>query len=161
MSQFNPYAKFMDGRTSEAILAESGATLALLLTQIGPARVHLAPAPGKWSPAEIIAHLADCEIAFAFRIRQALAEENHVIQPFDQDKWAAHYRDANAEEALALFLSLRNWNLKLIHKALPANANRAVTHPERGTMSFTGMLESFAGHDLNHIAQLKAMAATA
>jgi len=37
---------------------------------------------------EIISHLADCEIVFAFRLRQTLAEDNPTIQPFDQDKWA-------------------------------------------------------------------------
>lgn len=161
MSPYNPYAKYMDGRTPEVILAESGATLALLLTRIGPVRVHQTTAPGKWSPAEIIAHLADCEIAFAFRLRQALAEEGHVIQPFDQDKWAMHYSESNAEEALALFIALRNWNLKLIQNVMPASASRRVTHPERGSMSFYEMLESFAGHDLNHIAQLKTMTASA
>ncbi len=47
------------------------------------------PVLGKWSAAEIVSHLADCEIVFAFRLRQTLAEDNPTIQPFDQDKWAA------------------------------------------------------------------------
>lgn len=158
MSQLNPYAKFLDSRPVESILAESGSTLALLLTEIGPTRANTAPAPGKWSPAEIICHLADCELVFAFRLRQTLAEEGHIIQPFDQDKWAVHYPDTDAGEALALFIALRYWNLKLVHKSLPAAANRTVTHPERGTMTFQTIVETMAGHDLNHIAQLTAIA---
>ena len=158
MNQLNPYAKFLDGRPVEAILADSPSALALLLTELGPVRSNTALAPGKWTPAEVICHLADCELVFAFRLRQTLAEEGHVIQPFDQDKWAVHYPDTDAGEALALFSALRNWNLKLIHNALPTSANRTVTHPERGTMAFQTIVETMAGHDLNHIAQLKAIA---
>ncbi len=158
MNQLNPYAKFLDGRPVEAILADSPSALALILTELGPMRSNTAPAPGKWSPAEVICHLADCELVFAFRLRQTLSEEGHVIQPFDQDKWAVHYPDTDAGEALALFIALRNWNLKLIHKALPTSANRTVTHPERGTMTFGTIVETMAGHDINHITQLKKLA---
>ena len=54
-------------------------------------RIEESPAPGKWSPHEILCHLADCELVFSFRIRQALAEDHHVIQPFDQEIWARNY----------------------------------------------------------------------
>ena len=43
---------------------------------------------------------------------------------------------------------------RLIQNALPAAADRKVTHPERGTMTFQTIVETMAGHDLNHIAQL-------
>src|SRR5208337_3366014 len=113
------------------------------------------PAPGKWSAAEIACHLADCEIAFGFRLRQTLAEDNHVIQPFDQEKWAASYDGVAAGQALATFAALRNWNLQLINSALPTSANRSVSHPERGEMTFKSIVETMAGHDLNHLTQLR------
>ncbi len=49
------------------------------------------PAPGKWNAREIVCHLADTELVFAFRLRQAIAEPDHIVQPFDQDKWASNY----------------------------------------------------------------------
>jgi hypothetical protein len=158
MSTLNPYEGFLDGRPVEAILASTEARLASLLDAIGPEKAELAPAPGKWSPAEIVCHLADCELAFAFRLRQTLAEENHVVQPFDQDKWAATYGGIPASEALDVFSALRGWNLKLIGAALPAAANRPVTHPERGAMTFGDIVATMAGHDLNHLAQLQKIA---
>jgi hypothetical protein len=158
MSTLNPYEAFLDGRPVESILASTAAQLATLLEAIGPERAALAPAPGKWSPAEIVCHLADCELAFSFRLRQALAEENHVIQPFDQDKWAATYPGVSAGQALEVFSALRGWNLRLIGFALPAAANRPVTHPERGAMTFGDMVATWAGHDLNHLAQLRKIA---
>ena len=155
MSELNPYARFLDGRPLEAILAETGARLSSLLAAIGPEKAFFPPAPGKWSPAEIVCHLADSELVFAFRLRQTLAEDAPVIQPFDQEKWAATYPGIPAEQALQLFKAVRGWNLRLIASALPAAAGRPVTHPERGTMTFLTLVETMAGHDLNHLGQLQ------
>jgi hypothetical protein len=158
MSELNPYAKFLDGRPVEAILSSIAHSIANQLQIIGPDRTNLEPAPGKWSPAEIVCHLADCEIAFAFRLRQTLAEDHHVMQPFDQDLWAVTYPGISATEALTTFSTLRNWNLQLINKALPIAGEKHVTHPERGTMTFRTIVETMAGHDLNHLAQLQRIA---
>ena len=158
MSALNPYAKFLDGRPIEVILASTSPALSALIKAIGPEKVTTPPAPGKWSPAEIVCHLADCEIAFAFRLRQTLAEDHPVLQPFDQEKWAATYAGIPATQALATFAALRSWNLALIAKALPDAADRPVTHPERGTMTFKTIVETMAGHDLNHLAQLQRLA---
>jgi hypothetical protein len=155
MSELNPYARFLDGRPLEAILADTGSSLASLLEAIGPDKAVVPPAPGKWSPAEIVCHLADCELVFAFRLRQTLAEDAPVIQPFDQEKWAATYPGVSAEQALQVFNAVRGWNLRLIVSALPAAADRPVTHPERGTMTFLTLVETMAGHDLNHLGQLQ------
>ena len=160
MSELNPYAKFLDGRPLETILSNTSHEVANRLQMIGPDRTSQSPAPGKWSPAEIVCHLADCEIAFAFRLRQTLAEDHHVLQPFDQEKWAATYSGNSAKDALNAFTALRNWNLLLIRKALPTSASKPVTHPERGTMTFQSIVETMAGHDLNHLAQLKKIATT-
>lgn len=160
MTELNPYAKFLDGRPLEAILSATSHEIANKLQMIGPEKSSEPLAPGKWSPAEIVCHLADCEIAFAFRLRQTLAEDHHVLQPFDQEKWAAPYPGVSAKDALAAFTALRTWNLKLIAKMLPGSASKPVTHPERGSMTFQTIVETMAGHDLNHLAQLKRMAAS-
>ncbi len=47
---------------------------------------------------QIVRHLADSEIASRFRLRQALAEPGHVIQPFDQERWADRERIGIANE---------------------------------------------------------------
>ncbi len=158
MSQLNPYDSFLDGRPIDKILASTADAIAECLKAIGPNRISLSPAPGKWSAAEIVCHLADCEIVFGFRFRQTLAEDGPTIQPFDQDKWAARYSGVPAAEALAAFSALRNSNLRLIRDALPGAAARSMTHPERGTMTFETVVETMAGHDLNHLGQLRRIA---
>ncbi len=158
MSQLNPYDSFLDGRPVETILNSTSAALASALAAINPDKVSTPPAPGKWSPAEIVAHLADCEIAFGFRLRQTLAEDDPVMQPFDQAKWAATYGGVSASQALEAFTVMRGWNLRMIRAALPAAAGRKATHPERGTMTFQTIVETMAGHDLNHLGQLQRIA---
>jgi hypothetical protein len=160
MSELNPYAKYLDGRPLDAILSASPGAIESLLEAIGPAALATPPAPGKWSPAEIVAHLADCELVFAFRLRQTLAEDNPVVQPFDQEKWAAVYPGISAAHALATFAAVRKWNLELLGRVLPAAANRPVNHPERGAMTFLTIVETMAGHDINHLEQLARIAAS-
>ena len=159
MSNLNPYEKFLDGRALDTILAATPAEIGKLLMAIGSEKENTSPAEGKWSPAQIIAHLADCELVFAFRLRQTLAEDAPIIQPFDQDKWAKTYLGVSARQSLEVFTAMRGWNLRLIGLALPDSANRPVTHPERGAMTFLTLVETMAGHDLNHLAQLKKLAA--
>lgn len=158
MSQLNPYDSFLDGRPVDAILSSTADAIADCLYAIGPERVNQPPAPGKWSVAEIVCHLADCELVFGFRLRQTLAEDAPTIQPFDQDRWAGWYRGVAAAEALEAFRAIRAWNLAMLRAALPAAAARTMTHPERGTMTFQTVVETMAGHDLNHLAQLKHIA---
>jgi hypothetical protein len=155
MSELNPYDKFLDGRALDTILAATPGEIGRLMLAIGADGENIAPAFGKWSPAEIVAHLADCELVFGFRLRQTLAEDSPVIQPFDQDKWARTYTGVPARLALEVFTALRDWNLRLIDQALPEAAARPVTHPERGAMTFLTIVETMAGHDLNHLGQLK------
>jgi uncharacterized damage-inducible protein DinB len=156
----NPYAKYLGDRNPQQVLAETPDKLASIFKQLGPAGVEKSPAPGKWSAREIVVHLADCEIAFAFRLRQTLAEDNHVLQPFDQKKWAASYAAYNAEAALHVFAAIRQWNLTLVHSLQPEAMSKAVNHPERGNMTFATILELMGGHDLNHLQQLETIAAT-
>jgi hypothetical protein len=166
MLELNPYARFLpagtDSRGLDAILSSTAGHLAELTEAIGATRLTTAPAPGKWTPAEILCHLADCEIAFGFRLRQTLAQDPalgaHIIQPFDQARWAHSYTSVTAPQALAAFTALRDWNLILIRNAPPAAATKPATHPERGTMTFQTILETMAGHDLNHLQQLQKLA---
>jgi len=152
----NPYAKFLENRNAREVIGETGARLAAVVAGNSSAVIERSPAPGKWSPRQILCHLADCEVVFTYRIRQALAEPNHVIQPFDQDAWARHYSsELTAGAALKLFRAARNWNLALLGTVRSEDFSKPLTHPERGRMTFQTLIETMAGHDLNHLAQLE------
>ncbi len=145
-----PYATQLGGRDPLAVLASTAAQIAA----IDPARYSTAWAPGKWTIGQIIAHLADCEVAFTFRLRQAVAEPNYTVQPFDQDLWADSYPTVDPAAALAVFLSVRAWSVAFLQALPPEVFDKTVLHPEFGEMKFRNIVEIIAGHDVNHLAQL-------
>lgn len=151
----NPYAEFLGSREPVAVLESTYAEISRLSENLPEEQIELRPPAGKWSAREIVAHLADCELVFAFRLRQTLAEDGPTIQPFDQDKWARRYGNASFADGLRLFSALREWNLLLIDETTEAERKREMTHPERGTMTFWNVVETMAGHDINHLGQLE------
>jgi hypothetical protein len=154
----NPYAPNLGDRDSREVIAATPDRLSLLVDQLGPDGMERSLAPGKWRAREILCHLADCEVVFAYRLRQALAEPNHVIQPFDQDLWAKPYAVLDTHSALAIFIAARRWNVALLETVTPADFAKKLSHPERGEMTFQTVVETMGGHDLNHIAQLEELA---
>jgi uncharacterized damage-inducible protein DinB len=151
----NPYASFLAGGDPLATIRGTAARLEQAVQPRDTDTLNRAPAAGKWSVRDILAHLADCEVVFAFRLRQALADDYHVIQPFDQDRWAATYSHYDARAALAVFTAVRQWNLALIAGLKAEALTKLLTHPERGEMTFQVVVETMAGHDLNHLGQVE------
>jgi len=141
-----------------AVLEETPRRLADLRKRIGRTGLEQPWSPGKWSARTIFSHLADAEIAIGFRVRQALAEDDHRIQPFDQDLWARRYGTADADLALASQAALRAWNLNLFRSLAANELTRVTHHPERGDESVDRMIRMLAGHDLNHLVQLETLA---
>ena len=162
--ELNPYASDLNGQDPLPVLFATPERLRALVAPLSAEQINRAPAPKKWSIREIIAHLADCELVFSFRLRQALApapgEAHAVIQPFDQDVWAQRYAAYDLASALNLFQSARTWNLHLLTTVTDADRHRPTTHPERGTMTFWTIVETMAGHDLHHLPQLERLTAS-
>lgn len=111
-------------------------------------------APGKWSPREVLAHLADTEMVMGFRLRQLVAAPGIELQPFDQDAWARRYAKLDPTLAAEAFAALRAWNLALIAGFSLEDWLAEAYHPERGFESADLMIRMMAGHDINHLAQL-------
>jgi len=157
MSRENPYADFLGAQEPLKVLPVTARKIETILEELGAERVDQAPAPRKWSAREIVCHLADCELVFGFRLRQTLSEPNHVVQPFDQGKWAAQYDCYDTRDALSTFHTARNWNLALIRSQPPEALDTPLIHPERGSMTFRTIVETMGGHDINHLRQLEAI----
>jgi hypothetical protein len=156
----NPYASHLGDRDPREVIGSTAGHLSALIAGMDAQTCNHKPSPEKWSIREVLCHLADTELVFAFRIRQSLAESHHVIQPFDQDLWALNYNAYDVQQALRLFASVREWNLTLVNALPPESMNRPLSHPERGEMTFQTLIETMAGHDLNHLKQIKKILGT-
>jgi hypothetical protein len=117
------------------------------------------PAPGKWSIAEIVAHLADAEIVIAWRLRQILSVNGTPLQAYDQDLWAStfDYAHRDPRQSLESFRVLREGNLALLKTVPRAMWENYGMHQERGRESVEHFVRMVAGHDLNHLRQVEAI----
>jgi hypothetical protein len=116
-----------------------------------------AEAPGKWSIAAVIRHLADSEIVWGWRMRMALAHDRPPITGYDQDAWAERlgYMDADAGQALREFAILREMNLRTLRRCSSSDLDRVGVHAERGDESVAHMMKMYAGHDILHLNQIR------
>jgi len=138
-------------------LRETPAALRLGLDGFAASDATRAEAPGKWSARDVVQHLADAEIAWAWRLRLILGHDHPTLTPWDQDRWASglRYADADARAALDEFATVRASNLRLIERVGDAALDRVGIHAEWGEVSARDMLGIEAGHDLLHLAQLE------
>ena len=92
------------------------------------------PAPGKWSIAEILAHLADAELVIGYRMRLILASNGTIIQAFDQDAWADTFNYSRRDPKISLetFRALRENNLRLLSSVPRRLWKNYGQHQERG-----------------------------
>ncbi len=142
-----------------AIQAVTKQTLDRLVKEVPVQTLKRRPSPEKWSVAEILAHLTDGEIVFAFRIRKILSESGSTISAFDQDRWEANlnYKDKDPLQSAREFGLLREMNLAILNNLTEEQWERYGMHEERGRESLRQMVRLYAGHDVNHLKQIEAI----
>ena len=86
------------------------------LRDVAPAELIRRPAPEKWSIAEIVAHLADAELAMGWRLRNMLANPGVALTWWDEAAWAERlgYAHQDASFSAGVFRTLRESNLRLL-----------------------------------------------
>jgi hypothetical protein len=147
----------VEGRDAIKLQQTTAAKLRKLVRGLTPKQLKWKPEPGKWSIAEILAHLADVEIVASWRMRSIIGADGITIQPFDQDVWAAvfRYAERDVKRSLEVFQVLRENNLMML-KALPREAwDNHGMHLERGKETIAHLARMFAGHDTNHVLQIE------
>ena len=137
------------------ILGRIGASVRAAITGLSDRQMRTPEAPGKWSMRDVVRHLADAEIVFAFRYRMILAHDRPPIPAYDQDLWVANLeRDDDTEALVADLEAVRSINLRLLHSQPPAAWQRVGLHAERGEESLALLVRMAAGHDIAHTRQL-------
>jgi hypothetical protein len=147
----------VEGHDAIKVQRGSAAKLKKLIQGLGPKELKWKPEPGKWSIAEIVAHLADVEIVAGWRMRAILGSNGTPIQPFDQDTWAAvfEYNERDPKQSLEVFRVLRENNLAMLKALPPESWHNYGMHAERGKETIAHLARMFAGHDTNHILQVE------
>jgi len=113
-------------------------------------------APGKWSIAQVVRHLADSEVVLGWRLRLVLGQDRPVVTGYDQDAWVARLGGAYTDVAatIGLLEVLRSSHVRLLRSLTPEQWGREGIHSERGPESVRLMAKLYAGHDLAHLNQV-------
>jgi hypothetical protein len=147
---------YLEGKKPMEILAATPRQIARLVKGVSRKKLSVRTAPDAWSVTEILAHLADSELVYGFRIRLILAASGTPIQGTDQDAWAKTLDYARHDPALSLeaFRITRERLVGLL-KSLPRESWSSYgMHSERGRETVTRVVEMLAGHDVNHMKQI-------
>ena len=150
----------VQGRDPLKVQKNTAKNIEKVISGLSKKQLRRRPAKGKWSIAEILAHLADAEIVLSWRLRMILTSNGTPIQSFDQNAWAETfgYADRDAKQSLKMFRVLRSNNLDLLDTVPRKLWNNHGMHAERGKETVSHVVSLYAGHDLNHLKQIEQIA---
>jgi len=127
-----------------------------LLRQISLDQMDRQMHPGRFTPREVVAHLADWEPIMRERIRQAVTNPGSTLVVYDEDQMAIEnrYSKSDPNEQCALFARERSDTAEYIKTLSQDDLRKTVHHPERGERTADDLANLLLGHDLYHIEQL-------
>jgi hypothetical protein len=138
------------------VLAATADKLRFVFAGMDARAIRMPETPGKWSVTQVLAHLADSEVVWAWRLRVILAQDRPPITGYDQDAWAEKlgYEKADAGECVDRFAVLRDSHLLMLRQLTPEQKQRVGVHAERGEESVEHLIRLYAGHDILHLNQI-------
>ncbi|HWE37426.1 MAG TPA: DinB family protein, partial [Isosphaeraceae bacterium] len=135
-----------------------GPLLPYAVSGLGPEQLTAKPGPGAWSTAELAAHLLDCDLVFADRMKRIIAEKRPTLVAFDEQAWLDRLGSAAmpADEAAALFAANRRWMARVLRARPEADFARVGEHSEAGPITLAEVVAKAAGHVDHHLTFLYA-----
>ena len=149
-------------RTVQAIsarLSGHAGALATLVRKLTDDEWKRQPAPGEWSPVEIVCHLRDVELEVNQpRLAAFSAAEPPHLTALDTDPWADErdYLNQSGPEALSDFLEARVALLQELEVLNEIEWGRPAVHSLLGPTSLLELMGIATDHDFLHLAQIQA-----
>ena len=115
--------------------------------------------PGGWTVRQLAHHVPDSHMNSYLRFRLALTEDEPVIKPYDEARWA-ELSDAHSmpvEPSLALLESLHARWVPLLRSLSDAEWKRSFRHPELGPVSLEQNAALYAWHGRHHVAHITSL----
>ena len=115
--------------------------------------------PGRFTPREVVAHLADWEPVMLARMKQCLESPGSTIVARDEEQMALDngYSDWNPIEALETFKAARAQSIQWLKSLSQEQFALTGVHSERGVWTIYDQANLLVGHDVYHIDQLSAV----
>ncbi len=113
--------------------------------------------PERFTPREVVFHLAYWEPVARWRVERALAENGVEVPDWDEDQHAKdfNYGSLDPVEGLRIYASEREKTVQLYNSVQGGQWEHAFVHPTKGRVTVSDWAASMMGHDLYHLAQLE------
>jgi uncharacterized damage-inducible protein DinB len=133
--------------------AAGSAVLAYATSGLAPEHEKARPGPDDWSIAQLVAHLLDADLVHADRMKRVIAEEDPVLQGFDQTAWVERLdsQAMSVEEAVNLFAANRHWMTQVLRRRAESDFARTGRHTERGRQTLAEIVATITNHVDHHL----------
>jgi len=114
--------------------------------------------PGGWTVRQVIHHLADSHMNAYVRFKLTLTEDNPVIKPYDETKWAelSDYTLPIDTSLLLLETLHKRWT-NLLLSLTPTDMEKTFIHPDSGAVSLGENIGIYAWHGRHHLAHITSL----
>lgn len=112
-------------------------------------------ASDEWTPRMIAHHLADSEMTSAIRLRKLIAEDDAVLEGYNEVEFAKKLTsDRPIEPSLEAMRWARESTAQILERLTEADWKRSGTHSESGPYSVENWLTIYANHGHDHAQQI-------
>ncbi len=143
-----------------------------VLTALSEEEAARQPAPGKWSPKEILGHLIDSAANNHGRFVRAQLQDDLVFEGYAQDAWVMLQQYTNADwQHLVILWRLYNLHIaRVVSQIPPETLRQQVTRhnfhqiafhtvPEDQPATLGYFIDDYTKHLVHHLNQIKAITA--
>ncbi|MGH9370714.1 MAG: DinB family protein [Vicinamibacterales bacterium] len=157
MAVVHPYGALLAHHDPIDVLVRTSRELPMQVRAWAPARFETASAPGERTGHRILLHLLHMELAYGLRVRMAFLAPGDAARPVDPDLWEDLDALNNGPVALAAWSALRAANIRIWEDVRRRYWAWPFAHPEFGAITLRELAAIWAGHDLHHLSQLRAI----
>jgi len=140
------------GESIVALLEQQTSTLCTLIQGVDAGTAHRGYAPGKWTLAESLVHVADVERVFAYRLLRIARGDQTPLAGFDHDAWVPESGAGNRDLAdiLTEIEAVRGATLVLV-RSLSETAVTNIGVSNGNPVSVRALAWMIAGHFDHHL----------
>src|SRR6185436_14720888 len=133
-------------------IAEAPAKLKAAVAGLSEKQLDTPYRPGGWTVRQVVHHVPDSHMNAFIRFKLALTEDQPIIKPYDEARWAMLADNALPVDAsLDLLEALHLRWVHLLESLSDADFQRRFLHPESGPWRLDQYLSQYAWHGRHHI----------
>ncbi len=137
-------------------IADTPRELRAAAASLSPEQLDTPYRPNGWTARQVIHHVPDSHMNAYVRFKLALTEDDPIIKPYDEARWAM-LADTRlpVESSLDLLEALHARWVALLESMSEQDFQRTFVHPESGTLRLDQWLAQYAWHGRHHAAHVR------